>query len=467
MRRSACAAIWTVFILSALFLLGCGSKVERSIKKLEGSAEEREQAKMELTLAKQDAIEPLIQALGDVSRSPKVRVDVSDVLFRLYLREDDPRILEALIRALNDEDTTVRAGVATALGDMGKDEAVPPLVDALEKEQDDEVIYQILVALETLGGLVLQPWGGGKVDIKMADEQKVDLVQMLKDIVRTAGGKAEAKTEEILELIAEEIVQKAEKLVLQGDVTKAEEELLRAKELLPESINVNQKLGMFYFRNGQEEKGLEILSRYGMVAYAKKLSPPPVVDGDLDDPCWRDMSPHTQFYQCIWNMSAYPISGKCEAYLGYAERSLFVAVKAYEPSTETMTAKETKRDGPAWRDDNVDIYLDTNHDYKSYYQIVVNSLGTVFDAYNAGESRLAKPEWNGEYTVATTVEDTFWICEIGIPFKQLGGAQVRKGTVWGFNIAWVRIGNASEFGQWVPTYGFAHWPERFGFLFFE
>jgi len=151
MRRSAYVAIWTVFILSGLVLLGCGSKVERSIEKLEGSKEEREQAKMELTLAKRDAIEPLIRALGEVSRSSKVRVDVADVLFRLYIREDDPRILEALIRALNDGDPTVRAGVVTALGDMGKDEAVPPLVDGLEKEQEDEVIYQILVALETLG----------------------------------------------------------------------------------------------------------------------------------------------------------------------------------------------------------------------------------------------------------------------------------------------------------------------------
>ena len=41
------------------------------------------------------------------------------------------------------------------------------------------------------------------------------------------------------------------------------------------------------------------------------------------------------------------------------------------------------------------------------------------------------------------------------------------GGKWGFNVARVRIGNASEYGQWVPTYGNAHRPDRFGVLLFE
>ena len=96
-----------------------------------------------------------------------------------------------------------------------------------------------------------------------------------------------------------------------------------------------------------------------------------------------------------------------------------------------------------------------------------DSLGTIYDAYNAGHQGTGDPAWNGAYTVATTVEDTVWTCEIAIPFQELGDARVSKGTVWGFNVARVRIGNASEYGQWVPTYGFAHRPRRFGFLFFE
>jgi tetratricopeptide (TPR) repeat protein len=457
--------MWTVFALGALVVVGCGSKVERSIGDLGGTQEEREQAKMELALAKDDAIEPLIQALGDLSRPPKVRVDIAEVLFRVYLREDDPRILDALIQALQDGDPGVRAGVATALGDMRKDEAVPPLLDALEKEEDDNVTYEILVALEALG---LQGWGGEAVVIfeKLPEGGAERFVRVLREELSGGSAKVQREAREWLEMLAEGIARKADQLVLKGDLQEAEKQYYEAKDLVPDSKNINQKLGKFYYDNGDEQKGLDILSEYGMVAYARKLSPPPVIDGVLDDPCWKKVKPFTQFYQCIYSMAAYPTEGRSEAYVGYTQDALFVATKGYEPSTKTMTANVTQRDGRVWIDDDVDIYLDTDHDYNTYYQIVINSLGAIYDkACSRGASMDAA--WNANYAVATAVEDTFWTCEIGIPFKDLEHGQVKRGTLWGFNVCRVRIGNASEFGQWVPTYGYAHRPERFGFLFFE
>ena len=456
---------WTAVVL-AICLLGCGSKVERNIKKLEGSAEEREQAKMELTLAKQDAIEPLTRALGDVTKSPRVRRDITDVLFRLHVREEDPRILEALIPVLNDGDPTVRAGAATALGDMGKDKAISPLVDALEKEQDDEVIYQILVALETLGTQILR-WDLKLTSEKMEKAEGERFVRFLKRKSGQGSEKVQRKVREWLETIAEEMARKADQLVLKGSLEEAEKRYFEAKALVPDSKNINYKLGRFYFDNDDEQKGLDIFTEYGMVAYAKRLSPAPIIDGVLDDPCWKPVKPLTTFYQGLQNMTAYPIKGKSEAYVGYANGSLFVGIKGYEPSTKTLTAREKRRDMDVHKDDCVEMQMDTNHDYRSYYHLIVNTLGTISDSYNQGGRACGDPSWNGDYTIATAVEDTFWVCEIEIPFKQVGNPRVRRGTLWGFNVARVRIGNASEYGQWMPTYGTPHRPGRFGFLFFE
>ena len=44
----------------------------------------------------------------------------------------------------------MRIGVARALGDLRKEEGVPPLIDSLERDGDDRVRYEILVALETV-----------------------------------------------------------------------------------------------------------------------------------------------------------------------------------------------------------------------------------------------------------------------------------------------------------------------------
>lgn len=71
------------------------------------------------------------------------------------------------------------------------------------------------------------------------------------------------------------------------------------------------------------------------------------------------------------------------------------------------------------------------------------------------------------FDIATTVEDTFWSIEIEISLAQFDQKKIETGDLWGFNVARVRIANASEYGQWTPTYGNAHRPDRFGFLMFN
>ena len=54
-----------------------------------------------------------------------------------------------------------------------------------------------------------------------------------------------------------------------------------------------------------------------------------------------------------------------------------------------------------------------------------------------------------------------------IPVADLHESRVSTGTVWGFNIAQVRITNLAESAQWAPTYGWSQQPDRFGFLVFR
>ena len=68
--------------------------------------------------------------------------------------------------------------------------------------------------------------------------------------------------------------------------------------------------------------------------------------------------------------------------------------------------------------------------------------------------------------MTTQVGEDFWSVEIGIAATQFD-KEISPGDVWGFNVARIRIANAAEYGQWVPTYGFALRPERFGFLIFN
>ena len=460
--------VWSMLALAGLGLIGCGSNVERNIKKLEGSQDEREQAMMELVLAKEYAILPLIEVLGDRRKPVRVRVDVVEILFRVYVREGDRKILPALTKALSDPEPEIRASAALALGDIRKQDSVEPLLNMLENERDEGVKYRGLVAFETVGLETWGDWDSRSMPKRMTEEQQARFTGVLKQISTEATSDTlRDEVEEWLEVVANDICLEADQLAIKADLERAEEKYLEAKELVPGSKNVHQKLGRFYFDNGWEEKGLTILKEQGMALYARRLGRIPTIDGDLSDGAWKNAAKITEFYQCINVMTVHPIEGRSEAYVGYTDEGLFIGVKGYESSTGNLAAKERNRDGSVWGDDCVEIFIDTNHDYRTYYHIGVNSLGTVADGYNAGSSSTGSRSWNGEYKVATSVQDTFWTCEMKIPFKTLDDTEVRKGTLWGFNMARVRIANASEYGQWVPTYGFAHRPGGFGFLIFD
>ena len=67
----------------------------------------------------------------------------------------------------------------------------------------------------------------------------------------------------------------------------------------------------------------------------------------------------------------------------------------------------------------------------------------------------------------TRVEDTSWTVELLIPGHRFETSRIRYKDAWGFNLARVRVAHSSEYSQWVPTYGSAHRPDRFGFLIFD
>lgn len=403
-----------------------------------------------------------------------MRADIAEALFRMYVRENDPRIVPAFLAHIHDPSPEVRAKIATVLADAGAKEAIGPLLERLSSESESKVREEVLTALEILDEWEIQRGFGtsGVLTVQggenMTEAQRATFIEILKDIQKEADRKElREKAEEFLEKIAQQRVQEADKYVLKGDLTRAKEQYLEAKALVPNSVNVNNRLGKFYFENGWPDKGLGILKDFGMVVYVGRLRRIPTIDGDLSDEAWKGAAKITRFYQNIHIMRAIPAEGKSEVYIGYANEKLYIGVKGYEESTKDLTAQYKKRDDPVWWDDCAEMFFDTDHDYNTYYQIIVNSIGTIADLSKTRDQTSGGEEWDGTYKVATQVEEKFWALEIEIPFKEIGATRVKKGTIWGFNAARVRIAHKGEYDQWVPTYGSSLRPDLFGFLIFE
>lgn len=437
-----------------LVLAGCGNRVETHIRKLGANADDRKAAMMELTMVKDKDVSVILQAVQDNNQPVAVRIDLIAVLSRLLFRRGREEIYQVFNILVHDPAPDIRKAVIRAFGDLQKEEGIKPLLAAL-KDPDPEVQNEALIGLD-------------KVEDKIKEDDRPVLMKNAQDIC--AKTKNDAKQAELyekalqaLESGAEKMAQQADKLALSGQIKEAEASLTGILAWVPDSININYKLGRFYYDNGQKEKGLAMLEKHGLLLRLKKLTAAPVLDGDLSDPCWEQAARITNFYQCIKVMSAKPIAGKSDIRIGYTDEAIYIAYKAYEPSTKGIKYAAKIRDGDVWADDCTEIFFDPKHDYKTFYQFCINAMGIIYDS-NASKNGTA---WNAKIEVCPKVTPDFWTLEIKIPFKDLEVNAITPGTIFGFNVATVRIGNSSEYGQWTPTYGSAGRPERFGFLLFE
>jgi hypothetical protein len=346
-------------LAAALLLSACGDPVQRHIDAIVEGGEDLEQAKLALNMAKGDAVAPVIRAFEDASLPVRARLDMADALYRLYLREDAPAIFESLVGALEDPLPEVRAGAARAVGNLRRRQAVEPLLTRFTAESDPRMQLEILTALEFMN-LPNNNWNGHVTPHLFSEAEKSSFVADLQRALATEQPDSlRDVTMEWLEVMAEDRAREARQKVLAADVAGAEALLLSALELVPESKNISQRLGKLYYDSGDPERGTHYLEGRGMVARAAKLPMAPTLDGRLaGDPAWAGVEPLTDFHQCIWRRSALRTDGRSEAYVGYRDDTLFVAVKGYEPSTEGLVAEVSERDGQVHRDDCIEIFMD-------------------------------------------------------------------------------------------------------------
>jgi outer membrane protein insertion porin family len=209
-------------------------------------------------------------------------------------------------------------------------------------------------------------------------------------------------------------------------------------------------------------------------AEAVKTLSSPIIDGRLDDDCWKDAGKIGNF---VWADGVEKPYEPTEAYLLWDEHNFYIGIKCYESSMEAIKISVTEADKEIWEDDNVQLFIDTTpNDEAWYYHIAVNPVGAVFDEEieRIGHPKHHRPErsqrgikWNAGGLFETDIRSNLWSIEAGIPFSALK-AQPKEGDVWRFNIYRMEQ-RREEHTYWSPTYAkpdMPHVPMRFGELGF-
>ncbi len=199
-----------------------------------------------------------------------------DLAWKLYVRESDPGILTSLLGLLDDSAPEMRLGVVHALGNMGKEELVRPLLDQLQREAEQAVQLEILKAVEILGeGKVEGNWNfkiyGGDAFSPADRDRFVSALQKIR--TEATVDTLEHLAEEFLEKMAGQLASEAEVQVVRADLEGALKLYDRALAIKPDSKNVHTSLGKFQYFNGERAKGLATLRVNGMYCKCQSLSP--------------------------------------------------------------------------------------------------------------------------------------------------------------------------------------------------
>jgi len=201
----------------------------------------------------------------------------------------------------------------------------------------------------------------------------------------------------------------------------------------------------------------DYLSKEIPVARCVRVKTGPSLDGNLDDPLWQKCSAVSNFI--LWPNADGRTDYPAQARFAYDSKNLYISLRCFEPNLSGLVTKAKERDGAAWADDSVEIFLDTNLDRQTYYQYVFSANGVIFDAIGRDES------WNGSCTVKAGRESNAWTLEAAVPWKVVGMETPEAGTRIGLELVHNRAQEPPETSQWSPTFsGSHHTPSRFGVL---
>ncbi len=109
------------------------------------------------------------------------------------------------------------------------------------------------------------------------------------------------------------------------------------------------------------------------------LDKAPEVDGTVGSQEWGQVAMLSDFITLGGQASATPPT---VVYLGYTNEALYVGATLFDPNPQQLRREVTQRDGEVWRDDCLELFVDTTGDRQNYAHLAVNALGTKYDSYD-------------------------------------------------------------------------------------
>ena len=192
----------------------------------------------------------------------------------------------------------------------------------------------------------------------------------------------------------------------------------------------------------------------------------PVLDGKMDEACWRDAVSLTDFR--TFQKPTEAASQQTEVRTCYDSANLYLFWTLHEARMDKLVygRPEDMRDMLDFNADVAEMFFDPGKTRKTKIQLCASPLATRFDASDKRGVHFS-PEW----TVKARIAKDRWTLEIAVPFTELVhdgefGATPQVGDEWGMQFCRDQA-HLHEWSQWRPTPRSFHEVDKFGTAVFR
>lgn len=168
----------------------------------------------------------------------------------------------------------------------------------------------------------------------------------------------------------------------------------------------------------------------------------PVIDGKLNDACWKVGEWAGNYTQWIPNEGAKP-SQPTFLKIFYDDKNIYVAIRAFDSIPKKISRKAGRRD--EFTGDMVGVAFDSYHDRRTGFEFDVSAAGQKVDLVVTNPCNIDF-NWNPIWYAKTSKEDSAWTAEIQIPLSQLRYSNDSV-QVWGLH-AWRWIDRFQQESEW-------------------
>ena len=214
------------------------------------------------------------------------------------------------------------------------------------------------------------------------------------------------------------------------------------------------------------------------------------IDGALTDAAWGS----ADVIELLKTDTGEKPRQPTEVRLLWSSEYLYVGFLCYD---QDIWGTIGERDGNIYDEEVVEVFLDPDCDLRTYIELEVSPLNTLFDAFvvngkSHGQEMHVLRDWDSETLqhavfidgtaktspptdrgASISPPDTSWSCEIAVPFKDLLTAPnipPKAGDIWRMNLYRIDRGKTEaedEYTAWSPTRKIDyHRPQHFGSLRF-